>query len=73
MDSRTIFEKERDNLVDQVAQGLEQVIANMSLLNRNLETIITIGRDFENVASLWSNFQAAIVTNKDGSNEEGNV
>jgi len=42
----------------------------MSLLNRNLETIITIGRDFENVASLWSNFQTAIVTNKNGSNED---
>lgn len=54
-------------------KGLEQVITNMSLLNRNLETIITIGRDFENVASLWRNFQTAIVTNKDNkdrSNED---
>src|SRR5688572_27959350 len=46
-------------------QGLEQVIANMQLLNRNHDTIIAVGKDFENVASLWKNFTGAVVSEVD--------
>jgi chlorite dismutase len=68
MESRAPFERERDALLDNVSQGLEQVITNMAHLNRNLETINTIGKDFDNVASLWREFHAAIVTDSNASN-----
>ncbi|KAG2173750.1 hypothetical protein INT43_005170 [Umbelopsis isabellina] len=68
MDTRPPFERERDNLLENVTQGLEQVIANMAHLNRNLETINTIGKDFDNVASLWREFHSAIVTDSNVSN-----
>lgn len=68
MDTRPPFERERDNLLENVTQGLEQVIANMAHLNRNLETINTIGKDFDNVASLWREFHSAIVTDSNASN-----
>ncbi|KAL1922590.1 uncharacterized protein VTP21DRAFT_10129 [Calcarisporiella thermophila] len=65
MDNRTLFEKERDNLVNEIAQALEQVITSMSLLNRNLETVITIGKDFENVAALWKGLHSNLTENAD--------
>lgn len=68
MESRAPFEKERDTLLENVAQSLEQVITNMAHLNRNLETINTIGKDFDNVASLWREFHTAIVTDSNASN-----
>ncbi|CAG8760681.1 5410_t:CDS:1, partial [Ambispora leptoticha] len=48
--------------------GLEQVINNINVLNKNLEGVIAIGKDFENVASLWKNFNSAIV--KSASDED---
>jgi hypothetical protein len=68
MESRAPFEKERDALLENVSQGLEQVITNMAHLNRNLETINTIGKDFDNVASLWREFHTAIVTDSTAPN-----
>jgi hypothetical protein len=40
---------------------MEQVIANMNLLNKNLENIVTLGRDFEHIAALWAGFRASVV------------
>ncbi|GAB5591927.1 Dolichyl-diphosphooligosaccharide-protein glycosyltransferase subunit dad1 [Umbelopsis nana] len=75
MESRAPFERERDALLENVSQALEQVITNMAHLNRNLETINTIGKDFDNVASLWREFHTAIVTDSNASNgnEEHNT
>ncbi|GBB90483.1 hypothetical protein RclHR1_17470001 [Rhizophagus clarus] len=57
---RTTFQKQRDNLINDIAQGLEQIINNMAILNKNLESIVAVGKDFENVASLWKNFNDTI-------------
>ena len=38
---------------------MSQVIANVNNLNRNLETIITIGQEFEQLSQLWKNFHAS--------------
>lgn len=32
----------------------------MAILNKNLESIVAVGKDFENVASLWKNFNDTI-------------
>jgi hypothetical protein len=32
----------------------------MAILNKNLESIVAVGKDFENVASLWKNFSDTI-------------
>ncbi|CAG8467227.1 11844_t:CDS:2 [Cetraspora pellucida] len=59
---RTTFQKQKESLINDIALGLEQVINNINILNKNLEGAIAIGKDFENVASLWKNFNSAIVT-----------
>ncbi|CAG8774654.1 5275_t:CDS:2 [Cetraspora pellucida] len=59
---RTTFQKQKESLINDIALGLEQVINNINVLNKNLEGAIAIGKEFENVASLWKNFNSAIVT-----------
>ncbi|CAG8842331.1 34099_t:CDS:2, partial [Racocetra persica] len=70
---RTTFQKQKESLISDIAlvsDGLEQVINNINVLNKNLEGVIAIGKDFENVASLWKNFNSAIV--KSASDEDLN-
>jgi hypothetical protein len=38
---------------------MSQAITNINTLDRNLETIITIGQEFEQLSHLWKNFHAS--------------
>ncbi|KAJ5629425.1 hypothetical protein N7528_003082 [Penicillium herquei] len=53
----TVFEQQREELVREIAVGMEQVLQNMNRLNRNLESIITVGNEFSSVEALWSQFE----------------
>ncbi|GJJ68467.1 DASH complex subunit DAD1 [Entomortierella parvispora] len=53
------FEAERSRLVSDINMEMSQVIANVNNLNRSLETIITIGQEFEQLSQLWKNFHAS--------------
>ncbi|KAJ5636354.1 DASH complex subunit Dad1 [Penicillium longicatenatum] len=53
----TVFEQQREELVREIAVGMEQVLQNMNKLNRNLESIITVGNEFSSVEALWSQFE----------------
>ncbi|KAK9472331.1 DASH complex subunit Dad1-domain-containing protein [Dipodascopsis tothii] len=53
---RTYFVRQRDALVSEISLSLEQVLTNLNTLNRSLETMITVGKEFESVSSLWSSF-----------------
>lgn len=53
---RLIFEKQRDALIGQVAQSLEQIIMNLNILNRNAESFIAVGKEFESMSTLWKMF-----------------
>ncbi|KAJ6113482.1 hypothetical protein N7523_006799 [Penicillium sp. IBT 18751x] len=53
----TVFEQQREGLVREIAVGMEQVLQNMNRLNRNLESIITVGNEFGSVEALWSQFE----------------
>ncbi|KFH69882.1 hypothetical protein MVEG_04686 [Podila verticillata NRRL 6337] len=52
------FEGERARLVSHINIELSQVISNVNILNRHLETIITIGQEFGHLSSLWSHFNS---------------
>ncbi|GAO52713.1 hypothetical protein G7K_6784-t1 [Saitoella complicata NRRL Y-17804] len=43
------FEKERARLVGEIGQSMEQIITNLNLLNRNLEGVVAVGKEFESV------------------------
>ncbi|KAG2417673.1 hypothetical protein HFD88_008892 [Aspergillus terreus] len=53
----TVFEQQREELVREIAVGMEQVLQNINRLNRNLESIISVGNEFSSVEALWSQFE----------------
>ncbi|PYH31793.1 DASH complex subunit DAD1 [Aspergillus neoniger CBS 115656] len=55
--SPTVFEQQRAELVREIAVGMEQVLQNINRLNRNLESIISVGNEFGSVEALWSQFE----------------
>ncbi|KAL4914859.1 DASH complex subunit Dad1-domain-containing protein [Aspergillus aurantiobrunneus] len=55
--SPTVFEQQREELVREIAVGMEQVLQNINRLNRNLESVISVGNEFGSVEALWSQFE----------------
>ncbi|KAG0062577.1 hypothetical protein BGZ90_003026 [Linnemannia elongata] len=53
------FEAERNRLITNIQIEMGQVLSNVNILNRNLETIITIGQEFEQLSQLWKHFHAS--------------
>ncbi|KAF2458971.1 DASH complex subunit Dad1, partial [Lineolata rhizophorae] len=54
---KTEFERQRDELVGEVAMSLEHVLQNINKLNRSLEGVIAVGNEFSSVEALWSQFE----------------
>ncbi|KAJ5101983.1 hypothetical protein NUU61_004205 [Penicillium alfredii] len=55
--SPTVFEQQREEMVREIAVGMEGVLQNINRLNRNLESIIAVGNEFGSVEALWSQFE----------------
>ncbi|KAE8139780.1 DASH complex subunit Dad1-domain-containing protein [Aspergillus pseudotamarii] len=53
----TVFEQQREELVREIAVGMEQVLQNINRLNRNLESVVAVGNEFSSVEALWSQFE----------------
>ncbi|KAF9423308.1 hypothetical protein BGZ94_008348 [Podila epigama] len=51
------FEAERSRLVNEIAIEMNQAITNINILKRNLETIVTIGQEFDQLSQLWSHLR----------------
>lgn len=60
------FERQRGELLKEIAESFELVLANINKLNRNLEAVITVGNEFSSVEALWSTFENVM-----GKEEEG--
>ena len=39
---------------------MESIITNMNQLNRNLESVISVGKEFESVSTLWRSFHDVV-------------
>ena len=39
---------------------MEQIITNMNQLNRNLESVLSVGKEFESVSTLWRSFHDVV-------------
>ncbi|KAI8371767.1 uncharacterized protein BYT42DRAFT_581493 [Radiomyces spectabilis] len=69
MDDRTSFEIEHQALLEKALQGFEQLVSNLNHFNRNLETVATIGQEFEQPSKLWHDFHTAIKTPQPGAKD----
>lgn len=50
------FEKQRDQLVQEVTHALDSVVRNLDVLNRSLHESVEVGKEFDHVGRLWTNF-----------------
>ncbi|KAL7270720.1 Dolichyl-diphosphooligosaccharide-protein glycosyltransferase subunit dad1 [Rhizina undulata] len=67
---KSYFEQQRELLISEIALSLEHVLMNMNLLNRSLEGVITVGKEFESVEALWSQFENVIGRDLDEAKQE---
>lgn len=50
------FIKQRDLLIQEISNNLSKVHSNLETLNRSLHESKQIGKEFDDVARLWSTF-----------------
>ncbi|CCX33114.1 DASH complex subunit Dad1-domain-containing protein [Pyronema domesticum] len=55
---KTYFEQQRLHLLGEINLAMEAVLSNMNTLNRNVESITAVGREFEAVERLWTQFES---------------
>jgi len=55
-DEVTFFEKERDRLAGDVASGFESLLSSINVLNRKMEEVLGMTKEYETIASLWRSF-----------------
>lgn len=58
------FEKQRDQLVQEIAAAMDKVVYNLDILNRSLNDTIQVGKEFENVSRLWGTFYSGLEADK---------
>lgn len=52
----SFFERERDRLATEVTAGFEELLSSSNVLNRKLEEVLGMTREYETIAVLWQNF-----------------
>ncbi|KAF8435542.1 DASH complex subunit Dad1-domain-containing protein [Terfezia claveryi] len=70
---KSFFELERARLVTEISLSLDHVLMNLNLLNRSLEGVISVGKEFESVETLWSQFEGVIGSGAGGGVEIAEV
>eukprot|EP01134_Creolimax_fragrantissima_P003093 CFRG3093T1 len=59
-DATKAFELERAAIVGEMAQGLEDVAASMVILNDNMESLLAVGKSFQTISQVWSDFHSIV-------------
>lgn len=44
----------------EIAVAMEQMLQNLNTLNRSLEGVIAVGKEFESVSTLWKEFHGVL-------------
>ncbi|KAG1743348.1 uncharacterized protein EDB91DRAFT_1051398 [Suillus paluster] len=52
----SFFERERDRLSADITAGFEDLLSSSNVLNRKLEEVLGMTREYETIASLWQSF-----------------
>ncbi|KAJ4470823.1 DASH outer kinetochore protein [Lentinula aciculospora] len=55
-DEETFFEKERDKLSREITSSFEELLSSTNGLNRKLEEVLGMTREYEVIAALWRSF-----------------
>ncbi|KAF5361040.1 hypothetical protein D9756_004851 [Leucocoprinus leucothites] len=52
----SFFDRERDRLAREITTGFEELLSSSNALNRKLEEVLGMTREYETIASLWHSF-----------------
>ncbi|EEB06722.1 DASH complex subunit Dad1 [Schizosaccharomyces japonicus yFS275] len=66
------FERKRRQLILQISNNMHEIVNLLDVLNKNLESVNGVGKEFDKVASLWMSFHES-VTNPPVENDNGNA
>ncbi|TFK40719.1 DASH outer kinetochore protein [Crucibulum laeve] len=55
-DDSTFFERERDKLSREITAGFEELLSSTNALNRKLEEVLGMTKEYDTIASLWDSF-----------------
>ncbi|KAI0785214.1 DASH outer kinetochore protein [Abortiporus biennis] len=55
-DEPSFFDKERDRLVGEITTGFEGLLSSSNSLNRKLEEVLGMSREYQTIAELWQSF-----------------
>ncbi|KAJ8518092.1 hypothetical protein ONZ45_g4778 [Pleurotus djamor] len=52
----TFFDRERDRLAKEITSGFEELLSSSNGLNRKLEEVLGMTKEYDTIASLWNSF-----------------
>jgi len=52
----SFFDKERDRLAREITAGFEELLSSSNVLNRKLEEVLGMTREYDTIAALWKSF-----------------
>ncbi|KAF5382640.1 hypothetical protein D9615_002790 [Tricholomella constricta] len=50
------FERERDRLSREITSGFEELLSSTNVLNRKLEEVLGMTKEYDTIAALWQSF-----------------
>lgn len=64
-EEQSFFDRERDKLTGEIATGFEELLSSSNFLNRRLEEVLGMTREYDTIASLWGSFHELMKGQKD--------
>ncbi|WVR07402.1 hypothetical protein IAU60_004443 [Kwoniella sp. DSM 27419] len=58
--TESFFDREKERLVDEISANFEELMGHTNVLNRKLEEVYGVGKEFTTVAALWGKFDDLI-------------
>ncbi|KAI0269864.1 hypothetical protein BC834DRAFT_819819 [Gloeopeniophorella convolvens] len=55
-EDRTFFDRERERLAGEITTGFEELLSSSNILNRKLEEVLGMTREYDTIAGLWGRF-----------------
>ncbi|KAF4581460.1 hypothetical protein EYR40_009746 [Pleurotus pulmonarius] len=52
----SFFDRERDKLAKEITLGFEELLSSSNVVNRKLEEVLGMTKEYDTIASLWHSF-----------------
>jgi DASH complex subunit DAD1 len=66
----SFFDRERDRLSNEITAGFEELLSTSNVLNRKLEEVLGMTREYETISSLWNSFHELMRRQQSGDPSE---